>query len=407
LGVAGAAGGYGLGQLVDDEGEALQQYRKANPLPQAAVPLTDVQRKRGMSNEAVQAQTSPTVSPEAQARFAKLREGRQEGLRDEAAFSKFFSEQGITDEMRKNPSQGLRQIKVPGSTDQIYRRGNEYVGMGAPSRIAAEKARANDPAVQKAEQMKELYTRAMQGNEQAGETLRQIIKADSAREVEGLRAQATVQTAEAKGAGKKGSGEDGGLKLAEQFKYAEGARGPDDQMSMMRGLDERKRGAATELLAEFNNPKTTPERKAQLEQQWAQVEQGAYTQDNLAKTDLLLGAKQAGVDNTATGMAAKYGILGGVASGLGALYAARKGNFKLAKTLGATALGGGLSSAAGYKYGGGSQGVDENSDLYDIESMNLTADGTKITNGVQTISFDSLPPQAQRLFLQKQLSRQQ
>lgn len=327
---------------------------------------------------------------------------------DNAAFSKFFNENGITDEMRANPAQaGLRRVNVPGSTDRIYQRGkNEFVGMGAPSRIAAETARANDPAVQKAALMKELYTLATQGNEQAGETLRQIIKADSDREVEGLRAQATVQAAGAKGSGKKGSGEDGGLKLAEQFKYAEGARGEDDQMSMLRGLDERKRGAWTELQAEFDNPKTTPERKRELEKKWAQIEQGAYTQDNLAKTDLLLGAKQAGADNTATGMATKYGLLGGVATGLGALYALRKGNLAPAKAALAGLLGGGASAAGGYMYGGGSQGVDENSDLYDIESMNLTADGKKITNGSQTIAFDSLPPQVQRLFLQKHLSQQ-
>lgn len=128
--------------------------------------------------------------------------GSKAGLSDEAGYSQYFNERGITDEMRRgaqkgyggvDPSKdrtpGLRDVSAwsedpQGLRNKIYRSVDKnghvtYVGMGAPSRIAAEKARAEDPAVQKAAQLKRLEELAMRGNAEAGETLRQIIQADA------------------------------------------------------------------------------------------------------------------------------------------------------------------------------------------------------------------------------------
>lgn len=102
---------------------------------------------------------------------------------DEAGYSQFFNKQGITDEMRANPEKhGLRRMEGTGG-NVIYRRGNEYIGMGAPSRIAAEEARANDPAVKRAAAMEQLREYGMAGNKEAAAMYNAMVKEDTDRYV--------------------------------------------------------------------------------------------------------------------------------------------------------------------------------------------------------------------------------
>lgn len=174
-GLGGAALGYfapDLGYTTKDEANDRRAKRGVTPVQQSAENVEpQVMNLTGQKSQ---------FEMDNNARYAEGLRRKQAGAADNAAFSKFFNANGITDEIRANPAQaGLRRVNVPGSTDQIYRRGNEYVGMGAPSRIAAEKAHANDPAVKRAAMMEELRRAGMAGSKPAADMFNALVQEDS------------------------------------------------------------------------------------------------------------------------------------------------------------------------------------------------------------------------------------
>lgn len=278
---------------------------------------------------------------------------------DNAEFSKFFNANGITDEMRANPAQaGLRRVNVPGSTDRIYQRGkNEFVGMGAPSRIAAEEARANDPAVQKAEQMKYLQGLAMQGNEQAGETLRQIIQADSAREVEGLRGQALIRAAGTKGAGKKGSGDDWSLTEKEKLGKMQINDEKGNPLPIVQGMHDRVNNQFAEFQKKFRAAEGNPEKQAAIDAEWSAVKDSIMSEGGQLQTGNMLQTQQSLDENSQGNRALKGGLAGGLIGGVGTTAAGlllKKPNL-IRKGLYGLAAGG--SAGAAYGWGTGAAGV--------------------------------------------------
>ncbi len=238
----------------------------------------------------------------------------------------------------------------------------------------------------------------------------QIVQADALIEAERMRGASGLEQAKVTaGAKAKGDKEDNNLKLTDQIKYGETMLGEGEAGKFIKGLDERKRGALAAMTTEFNNPSTTPERRAELSAQWEMLQGNTRSQDYADTTMLLQGAKDAAAETTNIGQGAKYGLGAALLGGVGSALALRKGNLSAAKKLGtgaATALfSGGLGGVGGYTFGGGSEGVDENSDLYDIENMTLSKDGTTLSNGKQNIPMELLTPQQQRYFLQKMQGR--
>ena len=132
---------------------------------------------------------------------------------DEVALSNFFGSRGITKKMRdaadaapfaepgRSDDKSLRRVDVgPGS--RVYRRGNEFIGMGLPSRIAAEEAAAK--AAQPAQQLEEMRQAAMMGNKlaadmytsamaQAGYDKQRDMELQKAELINGLRTSADAQ----------------------------------------------------------------------------------------------------------------------------------------------------------------------------------------------------------------------
>jgi hypothetical protein len=153
--------------------------------------------------------TDPAVAERYMAKQGAMKaqaEMEKRTLRDNAGFSEFFNKAGITDAQREAAPayasgqyggvpmsdaqvMGLRRggqndgplarLKLDNSSDQIYRQGNTYTGMGAPSRVEAEIAKANDPAVKKEAMMTSLRNAAMTGDKQAMEMYNAHLQADS------------------------------------------------------------------------------------------------------------------------------------------------------------------------------------------------------------------------------------
>jgi hypothetical protein len=76
---------------------------------------------------------------------------------DEAAYSKYFNAHGITDKMRKEGAAGMTDMSDAGN--KIYKMVDKdgkvtYTGMGSPTRVAAEKVKAEEPKTKEAVEIK-------------------------------------------------------------------------------------------------------------------------------------------------------------------------------------------------------------------------------------------------------------
>lgn len=222
-GLGGAALGYfapDLGYTTKDEANDRRAKRGVTPVQQSAENVEpQVMNLTGQKSQ---------FEMDNNARYAEGLRRKQAGAADEAGYSQFFNQAGLADtgrqtaqpynsgEFNQTVPMSLRdgkqagqwgKLNLEGSTDQIYRRGNEYVGMGAPSRIAAEKAHANDPAVKRAAMMEELRRAGMAGNKLAADMFNALVQEDSYANT----ARAGVEQARVKAG--KGSGSDETYKL--------------------------------------------------------------------------------------------------------------------------------------------------------------------------------------------------
>jgi hypothetical protein len=182
---------------------------------------------------------------------------------------------------------------------------------------------------------------------------------------------------------------DENLKFSEQKAYAEMYH-KDNESMFLNGLDERARGKQADILARLKSGELSQD---EADEAQAALEAVKRSQDWLHGTTRLVEQKQHALDNTQWDRAGLGALGGALLTGAGAAYAARKGKFKPLKTLLYSGTGGLAGGAGGLYYGGGSEGITEDTDLFAIEQMQADESGDGISSKEMYIPQGLITPQ--------------
>ncbi len=281
---------------------------------------------------------------------------------------------GLTDVSVNNGSKIYRSVDKDGKVT--------FTGMGAPSRIAAEVAKANDPEAKKAAYVDQLRQQAAAGNVVAGKVLGDMMQADAQIEAERLRGASGLEqakvTAGAKAAGKK----DDGASLNDLIKLGTTLIGEGREAELIQAVNQRKQVAVDQLI------------KAGKIEQAKQVAAAEPDQDFIIGTANLMKQRDEGAQNSQGSRAGAGAAIGSVVGGLAGLGAGLYTKKPKLIRAGLGGLAGGLG-LGGYGYATGSQGVDEFTDLNRIAALGAN-NGDLVGDGI-VIPGDFLPEDQQVL----------
>lgn len=381
-----AASGFGVpGLVVGLAHKAVQPVRdrvysaidEATGLSAKVNPLVEkVQTAFGGQRQSPVAKPALTETPQAGNTFANvdLSKVSDPAMMDKIERSQQFRAMGLSGKDRANApayeqggysGKGLARLNVDSPSDEIYRKGNSYMGVGAKPKAPTEQD-------QKAGLRQALTLAALGGSNEAAAILGQMTHSE-----EGAANRQNNLDVAAIQAGAKGkSGKGDSTTLTDQLKLGTTLIGEGREAELLQAVNQRKQSAVADALKSGDTKRAKAIQDADLDQ------------DFIMETANLMKQREAADANSSGKRAAIGGgvgaALGGVA-GLGAGLMLKKPKLAMSGA-GAlmSAIGGGL-----YGYRTGSKGIDQYTDLNRIAA--LESDGSDLLGDGLLIPGDVLP----------------